>query len=207
MAKYLFLAPGSPLPFSPLSPEAFEEIKHHSGKAWKEHSVSNKDCSTTYSGAYGNKELDAVTRCRVAPSSPTRMHRPHPPEVFLVNRLHHLPGHYGNAKQRKATDGFRPHPAFPSDLKAPGDLGKLQIHQSKINHNAVSVPSPVTSFRAIQQCIKQDYLSALIIGSQTGQRTETPSISSQDFVVVPTGTTSYDSSQIWDSETISSSQP
>ncbi|XP_061438921.1 uncharacterized protein C4orf51 homolog [Rhineura floridana] len=104
MAKYLFLAPGLPLPFSPLSPEAFEEIKCLAGKAWKQHTREDAGCSTTYSGAYGNTGLNVFTHCHVIPSSPTRVHKPHPPEVFLTNQLHHLPGNYGNAKRAVTSD-------------------------------------------------------------------------------------------------------
>ncbi|XP_028600802.2 uncharacterized protein C4orf51 homolog [Podarcis muralis] len=174
MAKYVFLAPGLTLPFSPLSSEAFEEIKRHAGRAWEQHTQEDASCSTTYSGAYGNKKLDGSAYCHVTPSSPTRIHKPHPPEVFLINRLHYLAGNYGNPKHG-ATSDKGCHPSF---LKSSSNRKKFQHHSQQMNHNAVVIPSPAVPLNEIQQAMKYSRVN----GNQTGIKTGTPSTASQDIL-------------------------
>ncbi|XP_076446276.1 uncharacterized protein LOC143283792 [Babylonia areolata] len=50
------------------------------------------------------------------PSSPTRRNRPHPPQVFLVSRLHHIPG-YHNADTTVGRDAYRVDASLPVDLR------------------------------------------------------------------------------------------
>ncbi|XP_067407693.1 uncharacterized protein C4orf51 homolog [Emydura macquarii macquarii] len=102
--SYLFLAPELPLPFSPLSSQAFEEIQRHAGEAWRREAEREANCATTYSAGYGKKELSELTRWSAKPSSPTRINRPHPPEVFMVNQLHYIPGCYNSDKPTAAAD-------------------------------------------------------------------------------------------------------
>ncbi|XP_042324741.1 uncharacterized protein C4orf51 homolog [Sceloporus undulatus] len=172
MARYCFLAPGFPLPFSPLGPEAFEEIKCLAGQVWKQHIQENAECSTTYSGAYGNKRIDVVpTHSHATPSSPTRAHKPHPSEVFLVNQLHQLPGPYSNPKHTAATDtGFRPY-----------DGKKLQVNSHKVKYKSVAITSPVTPLDVIQQGIKKANVN-VIVGNQSGEKGRFTSSSSQDML-------------------------
>ncbi|XP_039396921.1 uncharacterized protein C4orf51 homolog [Mauremys reevesii] len=117
--SYLFLAPELALPFSPLSPQAFEEIQRHAGEAWRREAQREANCATTYSAGYGKKELAESARCRTKPSSPTRINRPHPPEVFMVNKLHYIPGHYNSDKQTAADDKGKcyEHPGYREDSK------------------------------------------------------------------------------------------
>ncbi|KAH0616015.1 hypothetical protein JD844_026764 [Phrynosoma platyrhinos] len=172
MARYLFMAPGFSLPFSPLGPEAFEEIKCLAGQTWKQHIKKNAECPTTYSGAYGNLGLNMVpTRCHVTPSSPTRAHKPHPSEVFLVNQLHQLPGPYGNPKRTAATGtGFCPH-----------DGKKPHVNSHKVKYKSVAVTSPVTPLHVIHQGIKQANVN-VIAGNQNGEEGRLISSSSQDML-------------------------
>ncbi|KAM6440849.1 uncharacterized protein C4orf51 homolog isoform 1-T1 [Liasis olivaceus] len=167
MAKYLFLAPRLPVPFSPLSSEAFEEIKCLAGKAWVQHSQEYVDCPTSYAAAFGNKGLDVSRRAQVTPSSPTRVHRPHPPKVFLVNQLHNLPGHYGNGKG-----------IHPNWVEHSSDMKKFQVHPEKIKHNAVAAASPLAPLGAIEQRINSPSLK----GSQTGDKNFISSLCSQDVL-------------------------
>ncbi|XP_065453851.1 uncharacterized protein C4orf51 homolog [Chrysemys picta bellii] len=115
--SYLFLAPELPLPFSPLSPQAFEEIQRHAGEAWRREAQREANCATTYSAGYGKKELAEPARTK--PSSPTRINRPHPPEVFMVNQLHYIPGYYNSDKQTAAADKGKCHeyPGYREDSK------------------------------------------------------------------------------------------
>ncbi|XP_077156297.1 uncharacterized protein C4orf51 homolog [Paroedura picta] len=196
MAKYLFLAPGVNLPFSPLAPETFEEIKTLAGEAWKRHTQTDKGCASTYGGAYGNKGLDAATSSRLAPSSPTRVHKPHPPQVFLVNRLHYIPGHYGNAKRTVAADtGY-----LKASSNFPHGLGESQLQPQHINYNTVSVASPVTPLVAIQHWKKH----ASEYRNQTAENTETTSSNSQDIpikICIPNG---FQNSESEESDSVSS---
>ncbi|XP_072857704.2 uncharacterized protein C4orf51 homolog isoform X1 [Pogona vitticeps] len=176
MANYLFLAPGFTLPFSPLSPEAFEEIKCIAVKTWKQQAQESRNCSTTYAGAFGRKGLEDPTYCYVAPSSPTRIHKPHPTDVFLVNQLHQLPGPYGAPRHTAATDsGF-----CPSDAK------KFKGQSHKIKHKAIIVPSPLTPLDIIQQGIKHTCLN----GIQSQEETGAVSSASQDILTGWSGTPS-----------------
>ncbi|CAN2388803.1 hypothetical protein PRIEUP_LOCUS16749 [Pristimantis euphronides] len=63
------------------------------------HEARRKEKSATvYAGEYRRKELDENCQSLMRPSSPTRMNKPHPPEVFLVTTLHNIPGHYNCKK-------------------------------------------------------------------------------------------------------------
>ncbi|XP_022322787.2 uncharacterized protein LOC111124221 [Crassostrea virginica] len=48
--------------------------------------------ATTYDFQFQYKYLDKPTQSR--PTSPTRKNKPHPPLVFLTNRLHYVPGYH-----------------------------------------------------------------------------------------------------------------
>ncbi|XP_003221711.1 uncharacterized protein C4orf51 homolog [Anolis carolinensis] len=172
MARYLFLVPGFSLPFSPLAPEAFEEIKCLAGQAWKQRIQENAKGSTTYAGAYGNNGPDALpVRSCVIPSSPTRAHKPHPTEIFLINQLHHLPGPYGIPKRREAAHfGF-----------CPREVKKFQVSPNKVKYKAAAVASPVTPLDVIQQRIKHGNLN-VIAGSQSGEGKKLISSSSEDML-------------------------
>ncbi|XP_063776670.1 uncharacterized protein LOC134921521 isoform X2 [Pseudophryne corroboree] len=50
--------------------------------------------ATVYAGEYRTKQLDESFQSTMRPSSPTRMNKPHPPEIFLITTLHNLPGYY-----------------------------------------------------------------------------------------------------------------
>eukprot|EP00105_Crassostrea_gigas_P030886 XP_011453364.1 PREDICTED: uncharacterized protein LOC105346492 [Crassostrea gigas] len=48
--------------------------------------------ATTYDFQFKYRNLDQPTQSR--PTSPTRKNKPHPPLVFLTNRLHYVPGYH-----------------------------------------------------------------------------------------------------------------
>ncbi|KAM4050252.1 uncharacterized protein ACNLHF_014829 isoform 2-T2 [Anomaloglossus baeobatrachus] len=63
------------------------------------HDTRKKEKSATvYAGEYRRKELDENFQSSMRPSSPTRMNKPHPPEVFVFTTLHNIPGHYNCKK-------------------------------------------------------------------------------------------------------------
>ncbi|XP_073197387.1 uncharacterized protein C4orf51 homolog [Lepidochelys kempii] len=127
--SYLFLSPELPLPFSPLSPQAFKEIQRHAGEAWRQEAQREANCATTYSAGYGKKELADPTRWSTKPSSPTRINRPHPPEVFMVNQLHYIPGYYNSDKQTASDDKGKcyEYPGYRDDSKY---LGQRVVYQN-----------------------------------------------------------------------------
>ncbi|XP_067876811.1 uncharacterized protein [Heterodontus francisci] len=81
------------MPFRPLDPEEFDKIKQNASTAWTAEHINRLRSFTTYSAEHRKKQLDEPTQSRVRLHSPNRLHRPHPPEIFLVTRLHRIPGH------------------------------------------------------------------------------------------------------------------
>ncbi|KAI0214713.1 hypothetical protein LSAT2_000158 [Lamellibrachia satsuma] len=69
---------------------------------------------TTYDNYYKDQlaVLDEPTSHRIRPSSPTRLNRPHPPLVFLANRLHSVPG-YHNADAVLGQNSYRVDASVP----------------------------------------------------------------------------------------------
>ncbi|KAM6440850.1 uncharacterized protein C4orf51 homolog isoform 2-T2 [Liasis olivaceus] len=88
-------------------------------------------------------------------------------EVFLVNQLHNLPGHYGNGKG-----------IHPNWVEHSSDMKKFQVHPEKIKHNAVAAASPLAPLGAIEQRINSPSLK----GSQTGDKNFISSLCSQDVL-------------------------
>lgn len=70
---------------------------------------------TTYLDFYKDQlsVLDEPTSHRTRPSSPTRLNNPHPPLVFLANRLHSIPG-YHNADAAQGQTSYRVDASVPS---------------------------------------------------------------------------------------------
>nr|XP_015200172.1 PREDICTED: uncharacterized protein LOC107077082 isoform X2 [Lepisosteus oculatus] len=94
----------------PLDPYEFERIRRVARSSWEADTRKRLESFTTYRGQHCTKTLDEPTQCRVRPSSPTRMEKPHPSEVFLVTKLHTVSGYFnsvdhhavGNARESKA---------------------------------------------------------------------------------------------------------
>ncbi|GCC32968.1 hypothetical protein chiPu_0011432 [Chiloscyllium punctatum] len=59
----------------------FDKIRQKASTAWTEEHEHRLRSITTYSAEHRIKQLDEPTQGRVRPNSPTRLHRPHPPEV------------------------------------------------------------------------------------------------------------------------------
>jgi len=82
----------------PLDDQEFAEIKRSAKESFKTEFHHRNSSSTSYNGVHSEKRLDEPTRSR--PSSGTRKNKPHPPQVFLVNRLQHIPGYYEPEKAK-----------------------------------------------------------------------------------------------------------
>ncbi|XP_051784140.1 uncharacterized protein LOC127527926 [Erpetoichthys calabaricus] len=81
-------------PQRPLGRQHFETIRWAARTAWDEEGERAVTSATTYGGHHGLKILDEASSQRVRPSSPTRLNKPHPPELFLVTRLHYVPDYF-----------------------------------------------------------------------------------------------------------------
>ncbi|XP_072110819.1 uncharacterized protein [Mobula birostris] len=86
------------MPFRSLDHEEFEKIKQKASTMWREEHENQLKNATTYSAEYRKKQLDEPTQNLVRLHSPTRLHKPHPPEIFLVTRLHEIPRHHNISK-------------------------------------------------------------------------------------------------------------
>lgn len=73
-----------------LEQQHFEEIRHNARRLW---SYPDRN-ETSYDNHFAERPADELMQAR--PTSPTRRNKPHPPQVFLTTRLHHIPG-YSNA--------------------------------------------------------------------------------------------------------------
>ncbi|XP_077333112.1 uncharacterized protein LOC143975044 [Lithobates pipiens] len=76
----------------------YEEIRHRAQLQHSQQAIRKARSATVYAGEYRSKDLDENCQPVMRPSSPTRMNKPHPPEVFLVTTLHNLPGYYNCKK-------------------------------------------------------------------------------------------------------------
>ncbi|XP_015200171.2 uncharacterized protein [Lepisosteus oculatus] len=112
----------------PLDPYEFERIRRVARSSWEADTRKRLESFTTYRGQHCTKTLDEPTQCRVRPSSPTRMEKPHPSEVFLVTKLHTVSGYFnsvdhhavGNA--RGGSNSYtEPSTSFRSPLKKQRD--------------------------------------------------------------------------------------
>ncbi|XP_047422793.1 uncharacterized protein C4orf51 homolog [Sciurus carolinensis] len=66
MSHILYLTPQILLPFSPLTSQEFELIKHKAGVSWQNETRWSDACMTTYEGSYRKKQLDELTCSRLS---------------------------------------------------------------------------------------------------------------------------------------------
>ncbi|KAG9480077.1 hypothetical protein GDO78_011867 [Eleutherodactylus coqui] len=84
--------------------EKYDEIRVEAQLQHIHEARTKEKSATVYHGEYRRKALDENCQSLMRPSSPTRMNKPHPPEVFLVTTLHNIPGHY-NSKKKISAEG------------------------------------------------------------------------------------------------------
>ncbi|GFO09392.1 hypothetical protein PoB_003589700 [Plakobranchus ocellatus] len=70
-----------------LSRREFEQIRENARRLW----CTNSPRETTYDSFFKDREVMEVTKTR--PTSSFRHNNPHPPQVFLTNRLHYIEGY------------------------------------------------------------------------------------------------------------------
>ncbi|XP_036621580.1 uncharacterized protein C4orf51 homolog [Trichosurus vulpecula] len=126
MADFFFLAPEIVLPFSPLSSEQFNKIRFAAEKSWKNETQWSDRCPTTYGAYYRRKKLDEPPR--IQPFSETRLNNPHPHELFLVNKIHYLPGYY-NSKAPEPEKNKVSCPEITSFFKDSMNVKQRVMHQ------------------------------------------------------------------------------
>ncbi|KAM8968204.1 uncharacterized protein C4orf51 homolog isoform X1 [Sarcophilus harrisii] len=126
MADFFFLAPEIVLPFRPLSSEQFNKIRSAAEKSWKNETQWSERCPTTYGAHYRSKKVDEPPR--IHPFNETRLNNPHPHELFLVNKIHYLPGYY-NSKAREPERKKAPTPDITSYFKDSLNVKRRVMHQ------------------------------------------------------------------------------
>ncbi|XP_076996013.1 uncharacterized protein C4orf51 homolog isoform X2 [Tamandua tetradactyla] len=68
MSHYFYLAPRVPLPFSPLTSQEFDLIRHRAAASWQNETRWSDSSVTTYTGSYRQKQWDGP--CKEGPSAP-----------------------------------------------------------------------------------------------------------------------------------------
>lgn len=106
-------------------------IKQEATRVWSAQSRQ----PTTYNAHFYEKRLDEPTQSR--PSSRCRRNKPHPPLVFLTNRLHYIPG-YQNPDATMNKEMYRVDALLPYDE---------QLERRKVREKFV----PRQSLQAINQ--------------------------------------------------------
>ncbi|XP_058522659.1 uncharacterized protein C4orf51 homolog isoform X2 [Ochotona princeps] len=64
MSHFFYLTPQILLPFSPLTPQEFDTIRHRAGASWQNETRWSDASVTTYTGSYREKHLDKSTSSR-----------------------------------------------------------------------------------------------------------------------------------------------
>ncbi|XP_074650740.1 uncharacterized protein LOC141905672 [Tubulanus polymorphus] len=72
----------------PLDGNVLDEIRRQARETWSRPSTS----ATTYNDFHNEAYLKNHVQANTRPTSPSRKNKPHPPLVFLTNRLHYIEG-------------------------------------------------------------------------------------------------------------------
>ncbi|XP_041116049.1 uncharacterized protein LOC121321211 [Polyodon spathula] len=124
-------AKGCSLSLRKIEQQGFEDIKRKARVGWERDDVQRAKSATTYRGQHCAKTLDEPTKLRRRPCSPTRLNNPHPPEVFLVTRLHSIPGYVANARLDAASDPRDKDNKYPWPGTVSWTLRKTQTNRDK----------------------------------------------------------------------------
>lgn len=116
-----------------LDQRTLDNIRNKARNAWLQPDYS----PTTYNHFHNELRLDEPTQSR--PSSPTRRHKPHPKPVFLINRLHYVPG-YHNPDATMGKDVYRIDDSFSEEER------QLRRHQRE-KFVPRHLPAAVDQFR------------------------------------------------------------
>ncbi|KAM9678554.1 uncharacterized protein C4orf51 homolog [Trichechus inunguis] len=100
MSHYFYLTPQVLLPFSPLTSEEFDLIRHKAGASWQNETRWSDSSVTTYTGSYRKKQLDVSTCSRSFKAGPQE---PECEQMSLPNSSAYNPTLY-RAGTQKTTD-------------------------------------------------------------------------------------------------------
>ncbi|KAE8630235.1 hypothetical protein XENTR_v10000745 [Xenopus tropicalis] len=90
---------------APIVKNDYEEIINQA-RSDRDQEVKRKlKNATIYAGEFGQKQLDGTTRSKIRPCSPTRKNNPHPPQIFMITKLHNQPGYYDCEKKTQSKSG------------------------------------------------------------------------------------------------------
>ncbi|KAK1174899.1 hypothetical protein AOXY_G2501 [Acipenser oxyrinchus oxyrinchus] len=115
-----------------------EDIKRQARVGWERDHVQKEKSATTYKGLHCAKELDEQTNLRRRSCSPTRFNNPHPPDVFLVTRLHSIPGYMANVRLDAAS---APRGSMDKKTDDKDPPSNSNINQALSKHNPGCVKS------------------------------------------------------------------
>ncbi|XP_056418835.1 uncharacterized protein LOC130359485 isoform X2 [Hyla sarda] len=132
--------------FKPVK-EKYDEIREEAKLKHIHEARTKEKSATVYAGEYRGKELDKTCQSSMRPSSPTRMNKPHPPDVFLVTTLHNIPGHY-NCKN-KISSGKKDYAAVVKMIKFVSDKQVMKKDICAKNN---------TSYQVLKQYLKPEYI-------------------------------------------------
>lgn len=91
-----------------LDRRTLDSIRANARDTW----LSTKKLPTTYNSVHNRLQLDEPTQS--LPTELERRHKPHPQPVFLINRLHYVPG-YHNPDNTMGKDVFRVDASVPEE--------------------------------------------------------------------------------------------
>ncbi|XP_005386707.1 PREDICTED: uncharacterized protein C4orf51 homolog isoform X1 [Chinchilla lanigera] len=128
MSQFLFLTPQVLLPFSPLTSQEFDQIRHKARASWQDETRWSDSSMTTYSGSYREKQLDEFARSRLSFGA-AGQHKPGCKRTLLLNNCTHNPLLYGAGTQ-DSNDVKGRFPDITQTLKNPLDVKHKVAHQA-----------------------------------------------------------------------------
>ncbi|KAM4710337.1 uncharacterized protein O3C94_000302 [Discoglossus pictus] len=110
----------------PITNSEYDEIKSKTQKQWSHEARRKAKSATVYEGEFTEKKLDETAQPKMRPNSPTRMNKPHPPQIFLVTTLHNIPGRYNCEKLKGSAEPGEKTQASYTHKKERGKNDKVQ---------------------------------------------------------------------------------
>ncbi|XP_052585507.1 uncharacterized protein C4orf51 homolog [Peromyscus californicus insignis] len=138
MSHFFYLAPEILLPFSPLTSEEFELIRHKARELWQEETRWTASSVTTYSGSYGQKQLDEATCNRLAQRPGQQQFEYKRTPLLGSSAYSNLPGQAGSQKAADGKGGL-------SDVARPSEHTPLNV-KHRVAHQIWGYEAPYLSF-------------------------------------------------------------
>ncbi|XP_023561512.1 uncharacterized protein C4orf51 homolog isoform X2 [Octodon degus] len=137
MSQFLFLTPQILLPFSPLTSQEFDLIRHKARASWQNETRWCDSSVTTYSGSYREKQLDESTHSRLAFRTAGQQELVHK-RTWLPNSSTHNPPLSG-ADTQETKDVKGRFPDITGSLKTPLEIKHRVVHQTWYSADAPPV--------------------------------------------------------------------